>query len=679
MLNINKKTEEIADSSRKISLWLAIIVIAAGLAVLIGWILDIPAIKSIHPSLVSMKANTAFCFLLTGISMWLLQIKSQETVVSVSNIRIVRFFAVIIFFTGLLTIIEYIFKLNLGLDQLLLTEPAGTIRTTNPGRMSLITAVNFSLIGLSLFFIDLRIRHGLYPAQSLILIAEVFSLLSFLGYIYEVDVLYGSLKYTAMALHTSVLFNIICVAFLLARPQSGFMRLITSRNIGGVVFRRVSGFTGITLLILGWLRAKGETGNWYHSDFGTAVFTVVDIYIFAILLWFLSRILNKIDAENKDFNEELEHSRRLETIGTLAGGIAHDFNNVISGILGNISILRSGMSQEKEEYTILANVEQAALKAKGLTRQLLTFSKGGDPMKKVLLLMPLIKEAVALSLKNPKIKCDYNIEPDLNCILVDAGQFMQVLNNIIANAKQAMPEGGQLVFSAENIKMEENPALGLKAGPYVSLTITDTGPGIPSENIAKVFEPYFTTKSGGSGLGLTLCYSIIKKHNGILSVKSEPGSGASFIIKLPAVLAKNEEELPNTGKVLFKGSGRMLILDDEEIVLVMGKRLFGKLGYKVECFEDSNKAVDRYIQTTGGPEAFSVVLLDLIIPGFIDGKEVIKQLKAVNPEIKAIVSSGYSDDPVMSKFREYGFMEVLPKPFTLEEASAVLYRLEITK
>jgi len=380
-------------------------------------------------------------------------------------------------------------------------------------------------------------------------------------------------------------------------------------------------------------------------------------------------------TERRHLENEFIKVHKLDSLGILAGGIAHDFNNLLTGIIGNLSLVRQGIDPASQESEILSDVEKAALRAKNLTLQLLTFAKGGEPVKKPTVLPDLLRESAVFATHGSKTRCDFHIAPDLSVVNVDPGQISQVISNMVINSVQAMPDGGYISITAENVNLKAKPSLPLKTGPYVQIIIKDSGSGIPAGHIGKIFDPYFTTKEAGSGLGLSTSYSIIKNHDGYITVKSEPGKATSFDIYLPAFVEAAAPEIAAPGKELKKGRGRILIMDDEEIIRVLAIRALTKLGYAVESFPDSSQTVERYRQTWGTPQAFDAVILDLTIPGGEGGKEVISELKEINPDVRAVVSSGYSSDPIMALYKEYGFSGVLPKPYSIEEFSEVLYGL----
>lgn len=374
----------------------------------------------------------------------------------------------------------------------------------------------------------------------------------------------------------------------------------------------------------------------------------------------------------KEMQEELLKAHKLDSIGILAGGIAHDFNNILTGIKGNLSVVRHEMPAGTAAGEMLAEAENAVLQAKNLTLQLLTFAKGGAPVKQSMALPELLTEAATFAARGSNARLSFIFGPNLHPIHADPGQLTQVIHNIVINAVQAMPAGGDITVAAANMDIDGRE-VPLSKGKYVRITLSDTGVGIPSENISRIFDPYFTTKKSGSGLGLAACYSIIRNHDGHISVSSEPGKGSTFTIYLPAHAGPAPAPAQQPAHELHKGRGRVLVLDDEPRICSVLKRMLAELGYEGECFSETGPMIERYRAAWGTADAFAVVILDLTIPGGQGGKEAIKALKEINPNIKAIVSSGYSNDPVVANYAEFGFSAILPKPFDIENISDVLH------
>ncbi|MFC1718514.1 PAS domain S-box protein [Candidatus Poribacteria bacterium] len=391
------------------------------------------------------------------------------------------------------------------------------------------------------------------------------------------------------------------------------------------------------------------------------------------ILHFLSDI-----TERKRMEEELLKTEKLESLGVLAGGIAHDFNNILTAILGNISLagmyLESGTTSGKATE-ILREAERASMRAKELTQQLLTFSKGGAPVKELATIGQIVKDAATFASRGSSTVCEFSIPDDLRPVEIDRGQIDQVINNLIINACQAMPAGGVIKLQAQNISITAVDALPLKDGEYIKLSVADQGVGMPEAIIQKIFDPFFTTKQAGNGLGLATSYSIIQKHNGYLTVESEMGVGTIFHIYLPAsideipVTEKREEAAP------VMGEGRILVMDDERNIRDLTVAVLSKLGYRVSTSVDGAEAIQLYQEAENSGQPYDAVIMDLTIPGGMGGKETVERLMEIDPNVKAIVSSGYSTDPIMSNFREHGFQGVIVKPYKIMDLSAVLHRV----
>jgi PAS domain S-box-containing protein len=371
----------------------------------------------------------------------------------------------------------------------------------------------------------------------------------------------------------------------------------------------------------------------------------------------------------KRMEEELLRARKLESIGILAGGIAHDFNNILTTILGNIALAKMDVGPKDEIFPLLSDVETASSRAQALTKQLLTFAKGGAPIKETSSIKEVITESSIFVLRGSKSSCEFSIAEDLWPVEVDVGQISQVINNIVMNANQAMPNGGRIQVTGENLTIEDKHGLPIKPGRYVRISIRDQGLGIAKEDIVKVFDPYFTTKPEGSGLGLATTYSIVKNHDGHITVESELGKGTTFQIYLPA----SEKTVQETAEDrVIPGTGKILIMDDEVFVRKTLGKILEKLGYEPEFASEGAEAIEMYKTAEESGKPYEAVILDLTIPGGMGGKDTMKKLLEIKSGAKAIVSSGYSDDSLLANFQEYGFRGILPKPFDPQAVSKVL-------
>jgi CheY-like chemotaxis protein len=373
-------------------------------------------------------------------------------------------------------------------------------------------------------------------------------------------------------------------------------------------------------------------------------------------------------TEKKKLEEEVLRTKKLESIGVLAGGIAHDFNNILSGILGNISLARLYSDETSRSVELLLEAEKAVARARDLTQQLLTFSKGGVPVLRASSVMEVIRDSTNFVLRGSKVTCRFSAPLELWSVMIDPGQIGQVVHNLILNSEQAMPMGGAIEVTAENRSVAADSEQLLEPGNYVRITLRDEGTGIHPDHLAKVFDPFFTTKHKGSGLGLATAHSIIEKHHGHITVQSEMGSGTTFTIHLPASVEKVE----TTGQIEpvdLAGQGRILLMDDEQMIRDVAGMMLEKLGYEVEYSVDGAHALETYRTST---TPFDAVILDLTVPGGKGGRETISELLSLDPSARVIVSSGYSNDPTLADYEQLGFAGVIVKPYDIEELGKIL-------
>ncbi|MEJ2307211.1 MAG: response regulator, partial [candidate division WOR-3 bacterium] len=347
-------------------------------------------------------------------------------------------------------------------------------------------------------------------------------------------------------------------------------------------------------------------------------------------------------------------------------------NNLLMGIMGNISLARMNVDDE-ETRELLSDAAKASKQAGRLTEQLLTFARGGEPVKEKTSIKEIIIESSEFVLHGSNVKCEYDFPEDLWEITADKGQMSQVFNNIVLNADQSMPGGGKISISADNVIVGSDETLPLPRGKYVKIGIKDEGVGIPEEHLNKIFDPFFSTKTKGHGLGMTTVYSIIQKHEGHIKVESKLGKGTTFYIYLPATQGEEKElrvEKKEDPPVFEKK--KILLLDDEEFVRKAIGRMLEEKGSVVVFAEEGKEAVKKFKEAENNLDPFDAVILDLTIPGGMGGKETLKEIRKIDPNIKIIVSSGYSNDPIMANYAEYGFNGVIAKPFNIEELIRVL-------
>ena len=375
--------------------------------------------------------------------------------------------------------------------------------------------------------------------------------------------------------------------------------------------------------------------------------------------------------ERRRIEREMLRQQKLESLALLAGGIAHDFNNFLSGIMLSASIAKRYVDQQNPAFEIINDAEHAAKRAANLSNQLVTFTRGGEPSMAEVSILKLLKDTVNFALTGSGINSGLEITEDLWLVNGDKGQISQVIYNIVLNALQAMPLGGNLTIKASNINLQPGNDMNLLSGDYVRISISDTGIGIMEENLSKIFDPYFTTKERGSGLGLTMSYTIIKNHKGYLGVDSIKDRGTTFFIYLPAI-PRSESREEEENEKLKKGKGRVLLMDDEEVILFTARKGLTLLGYDVLVTTDGVEAVEQFKTALSEKNPFSVVILDLTVNGEMGGKEAAKRILEMDADARIIMSSGYLADPVMADYTKFGFKASLPKPYTIEELSDVL-------
>lgn len=375
-------------------------------------------------------------------------------------------------------------------------------------------------------------------------------------------------------------------------------------------------------------------------------------------------------TEKRKIERELLKAQKLESLGVLAGGIAHDFNNLLTAIMGNISLAKLDINEGTEPYKILEESENAALRARDITQQLLTFSKGGEPVKEIGNISELLRSTVNFAMRGSSSRREMEIAEGMPLLEIDVGQISQVINNLVINAGQAMPEGGVIKIRAESVTISAKDELSLAEGKYIKISVQDEGVGISEDNIGRIFDPFFTDKEKGSGLGLAMSYSIVSKHGGLINVKSRPGDGATFCVYLPVsgkLLHFEQKQLE-----VVHGRGRILLMDDEDSVRKVAERLLKKLGYAPSVVKNGDEAIKSYKEAIDSGSSFDAVILDLTIPGSMGGLKALEELKKLNPDIKALVSSGYSTDPVLADCLKHGFRGVITKPYQIEQFSFVL-------
>ncbi|MBI5251196.1 MAG: PAS domain S-box protein [Desulfomonile tiedjei] len=379
-------------------------------------------------------------------------------------------------------------------------------------------------------------------------------------------------------------------------------------------------------------------------------------------------------TSKRKLEEEVLKIQKLESVGVLAGGIAHDFNNILTAVQGNISLAKIYMPGNGKALGRLKEAGKACKRAQSLTNQLMTFAKGGAPIKQSASIAKILREACEFAVRGSNVRCEFVIARDTWPVEVDEAQISQVFSNLVINADQAMPHGGTIYVSAENVVITNENGSTVKPGKYVRMSVRDEGVGISPENLLKIFDPYFTTKKTGSGLGLASTFFIIQNHEGSISVTSKEGVGTKFVIYLAASQAVLIQDVPEDGGI-FMGQGRILVMDDETSIRDLTSELLSMLGYEAVVAKNGTEAMELYLEAKKTMKPFDAVILDLTVPGGMGGNEFLQQLLRIDKNVKAIVSSGYSNDPIMAECEKYGFKGVIPKPYDAEDLSRVLRRV----
>lgn len=472
---------------------------------------------------------------------------------------------------------------------------------------------------------------------------------------------------------------------LYADVNEGFTRIMgfTREEVIGKTSLELKIWTDNTdrQLLLDKLKKNGYCEN-LESTFYRKDGTLITVLISAnsILLKGVPHIISvtRDISERKRHEEELLKMEKLESLGILAGGIAHDFNNILTGIIGNISLAKIHIDDTHRAAKPLSAAENAAMRAAELAQQLLTFARGGEPIKKIISPRTIIDETLSFVLRGSNIKAVVDIPDSIYDFEADEGQLSQVLQNLIINAIQAMPKGGTLSVKARNETLTAKNPMSLKPGKYLRIEIADQGHGIPPGEIRKIFDPYFTTKPAGNGLGLASSYSIVTRHGGHISASSVVAKGSVFTIFLPSVgtIFPRQDLIEQRPKPNRREGESVLVMDDEAMVREIAASMLDHLGYKVMTCTTGQEALDLYKKAANSGEPFSLVLMDLTIPGGFGGKQAAKKIKAEFPDARLIVSSGYSNDPIIANYMEFGFIRAISKPYSLDKLSKIIHSID---
>ncbi|MEO6120294.1 MAG: response regulator [Terriglobales bacterium] len=641
----------------------AMALIALGLLVLTGWFFEVDRLKSVLPGFISMKANTALGFALAGAALLLLlRERTKPYAMMLGSV---------VFLIGALNLVQYVFSVNLHIDQLLIRDDSVS---PFPGRLAPVTAIDFTACGIGIMLIA-RSRRVIL-AQVLAVFAAFSAFLAIIGYAFGVPLLYGSVRYTSMALHTGLGCLILAMGLLAARPREGIMQVLTSAGPGGWLARRL--FPAMLLLppLLGFvfLQLSGFLGE---IRLTVALIVITLVVLFLVIIWTLSHFLDASEALLQRSQAEaratqkaltrseelLRQSQKMEAIGQLSAGIAHDFNNLLAVIIGysELMLFRSQLSDT--DRIKVERISEAGETAASLTRQLLAFSRQQliQPVRLDLNEVVTRFDGVLRRLLKEDVQVVISLQPELGPIKADRGQIEQVLLNLAVNASDAMPDGGKLLIETREVILDATDESGLVPGVYARLCVSDGGMGISPEVQARIFEPFFTTKpiGKGTGLGLATVSGIVQQNRGAIRVTSQPGKGTTFSILLPIVA---DSAAPVVGQVAAQPrvGSRVLVVEDAEPIAQLVKETLEDQGYEVILAIDGAEAIDR-CHALDRP--VDVVLTDVIMPG-MNGREMVAELRKICPQAKIIFMSGYTNDVIVRHGVFHSNVGFLEKPFT---------------
>ncbi len=512
---------------------LSIVIVIIGIIILIGWAFNIPLFKSPGPDFPTIKSNVALCLILIGASLWLQQTKR----INVRNRRAAQILAIIVLIIGLLTIIEHLFNLNFGLDQILFIEPYGAPSTFSPNRIPFITAVNIIITSSALLILDKKV-HKHVPAQYLMILEGILSLMVLLGYLYNAPEFYQVYYYNASSIYGGIIFMIIFFAVLSARPETGFIKMLTSGEYGSVFGLRILLALAVISIFLGWLRIVGQDLGYYSAAFGTALYTISILIILSILVWNSILSLNKTDKERKKANKELRKNleelkisnRELKSFAFIT---SHDLQEPLRTIASYAQLIerryKGQLDPDADEF--LEYMVSGAKRMKQMIQGLLDYSQvetKGNKFKEISTEKAL--DAALSDLQHSIDQCHAEVTHDhLPPIFADECQIVRVFQNLIGNA---------LKFR----KKDEPPKIHISAKKHGNewvFSVNDNGIGIEDQYFDIIFEVFKRLHAigeyEGAGIGLAIVKRIIDRHSGRMWVDSSPDKGSTFYFTIPLV------------------------------------------------------------------------------------------------------------------------------------------------
>ena len=645
----------------------AIFLVLLGTTVLLGWFFDSSFLKTLLPGQVTMKANTAIGFICGGVALaFLLRSESSRKLRCLASLA-----SVLTLVIGIFTLIEYLFHRDLKIDQLCFIDRAEAIC---PGRISHVTALDFFVVGAALLLLT-RGKRAIKIAQLLAAFVGLSALLAIIGYLYGVPFLYGSSHYASMGLHTGLGFFILSISILVHSPHEGFMAVLATPRPAGWLARKLLLAAIIFPCVLGFVAIHAFTvvGD---MRFMVAALVIAQIVLFAGLIWISASRLDRSEAEEEVAKEALaasermlQQSQKMEAIGLLAGGVAHDFNNLLNVIVGYGELLLTDPQLSESQRRKIEKIRKAGDTASGLTRQLLAFGRKQVLQPKPLDLNQIISnpDGFMPRLIKEDISFSMSLYPGLMSIMADPVQVEQILLNLVINACDSMPNGGKLNIETENVVIEQAqaPKFGVAPGPFVRLTITDTGTGMDDETRAHIFEPFYTTKAAGkgTGLGLATVYGIIKQSGGYIEVDSKLGRGTSFQIYLPATRLVSSQEWAKPSIVPSADGATILVVEDSEPLRDLIFETLETMGYTALLAQDGHQAIRICMQFTG---PIDLLLTDVMMPK-MKGPEVMKRVKQMRPDIGVLFMSGYTNDVTVRQGISNADVSFIQKPFSSTE------------
>lgn len=641
------------------------VLLGLGALVLAGWAFDVDWLKSVLPGFISMKANTALGFALAGGALVLLRRPERRALAASLGAAVALI--------GFLNLAQYVFGLDLRIDQLLVRDDS---ISPFPGRLAPVTAVDFAACGVGLAL--LAYSRRIVIAQALGLVAGFSAFLAIIGYAFGVPLLYGSFRYTSMALHTGAGCMVLAIGLLAARPREGFMQVFTSDGPGGWLARRLVPVTLLLPPLLGFvfLELSGVLGD---IRLTLALIVVTLVVLFLAILWTLSHSLNESEsqlrralAEKTETQKALSRSedllrqaQKMEAIGQLSAGIAHDFNNLLAVILGYSELMLFRSHLKDTDRIKVERINEAGETAAALTRQLLAFSRQQIIQPVELDLNDVVTrfEGVLRRLLKEDVQVVISLHPDLGPIKADKGQIEQVLMNLAVNASDAMPDGGKLLLSTRDVHLDAAAAqaCALPPGHYANLTVSDTGCGIPPEIQSRIFEPFFTTKpvGKGTGLGLATVFGIVQQNHGAVTLQSQLGAGTTFSIFFPVVSAPAARPADQLTAQPRRGA-RILVVEDAQPIAELVKETLEASGYEVLLALNGAEGLALCRNET---RSIDLVLTDVIMPE-MSGGQMVEELRKICPAIKVIFMSGYTNDVIVRYGVFHADVGFLEKPFS---------------